>query len=256
MLALLARAPHAGERGRRGAPAPVRGRAGEAPAADRCGCRSTAPAPCGGSVRIEFERYLRRDRRRPALGTMLAIEGGPGFSTTDSRDSYLKLLAPLRARRDLLLVDLRGTGLSGALDCKTFRKDVQRYVARAGQCARGARAAARLLRDGQRGRRRRRGARRAADPAGRRLRRLLRLLRRAGVRGAPPGPAALARARRDLPGAGHRSGVRRPRRGDPARAAARVRAAAELRGARRGPGRGGRAAGGAAAGAAADRRAG
>ena len=72
---------------------------------------------------------------RPALGTMLAIEGGPGFSTTDSRDSYLKLLAPLRARRDLLLVDLRGTGLSEALDCKTFRRDVKRYVARAGQCA-------------------------------------------------------------------------------------------------------------------------
>ena len=67
---------------------------------------------------------------------MLAIEGGPGYSTTDSRDSYLKLLAPLRARRDLLLIDLRGTGLSGALDCKTFRRNVKRYVARAGQCAR------------------------------------------------------------------------------------------------------------------------
>jgi pimeloyl-ACP methyl ester carboxylesterase len=88
-----------------------------------------------GTVKVEFERYLRRERGRPALGTMLAIEGGPGFSTTDSRDSYLKLLAPLRARRDLLLVDLRGTGLSGALDCKTFRKDVKRYVARAGRCA-------------------------------------------------------------------------------------------------------------------------
>ena len=86
-------------------------------------------------MKVEFERYLRRDRGRPSLGTMLAIEGGPGFSTTDSRDSYLKLLAPLRVRRDLLLVDLRGTGLSGALDCKTFRKDVKRYVARAGKCA-------------------------------------------------------------------------------------------------------------------------
>ena len=73
---------------------------------------------------------------RPALGTMLAIEGGPGFSTTDSRDSYLKLLAPLRARRDLLLVDLRGTGLSGALDCTTFRKRRASATSRApGQCA-------------------------------------------------------------------------------------------------------------------------
>jgi pimeloyl-ACP methyl ester carboxylesterase len=110
----------------------------DAPGGTRCGSlrvpldRSGA---VGGTVKVEFERYLRRDRGRPALGTMLAIEGGPGFSTTDSRDSYLKLLAPLRARRDLLLIDLRGTGLSGALDCKTFRKDVERYVARAGQCA-------------------------------------------------------------------------------------------------------------------------
>ena len=67
---------------------------------------------------------------------MLAIEGGPGYGTTDSRTSYLPLLGPLRERRDLLLVDLRGTGLSGALDCKTFRRTVKRYVARAGQCAR------------------------------------------------------------------------------------------------------------------------
>ena len=110
----------------------------DAPGGTRCGSlrvpldRSGA---VGGTVKVEFQRYLRRDRGRPSLGTMLAIEGGPGFSTTDSRDSYLKLLAPLRVRRDLLLVDLRGTGLSGALDCKTFRKDVKRYVARAGKCA-------------------------------------------------------------------------------------------------------------------------
>jgi hypothetical protein len=110
----------------------------DAPADTRCGSLRVPLDRSGalsGTVKVEFERYLRRERGRPALGTMLAIEAGPGFSTTDSRDSYLKLLAPLRARRDLLLVDLRGTGLSGALDCKTFRKDVKRYVARAGQCA-------------------------------------------------------------------------------------------------------------------------
>ena len=111
----------------------------DAPAGTRCGSirvpldRSGAVA---GRLTIEFERYLRRDRRRPPVGTMLAIEGGPGYSTTDSRDSYLKLLAPLRARRDILLVDLRGTGLSGALDCKTFRRNVKHYIARAGDCAR------------------------------------------------------------------------------------------------------------------------
>ena len=110
----------------------------DAPGGTRCGSLRVPLDRSGavsGTVKIEFERYLRRDQKRPALGTMLAIEGGPGFSTTDSRDSYLKLLAPLRARRDLLLVDLRGTGLSEALDCKTFRLNVRRYVARAGRCA-------------------------------------------------------------------------------------------------------------------------
>ena len=100
----------------------------DAPAGTRCGAIRVPLDRSGavpGTLRIEFERYLRRDRRRPAVGTMLAIEGGPGYSTTDSRDGYLKLLAPLRARRDLLLVDLRGTGHSGALDCKTFRRNVK-----------------------------------------------------------------------------------------------------------------------------------
>ncbi len=110
----------------------------DAPAGTRCGSIRVPLDRSGatpGRLTIEFERYVRRERRRPAIGTLLAIEGGPGYSTTDSRDSYLELLGPLRARRDLLLVDLRGTGLSGALDCRTFRRNVKRYVARAGRCA-------------------------------------------------------------------------------------------------------------------------
>ncbi len=110
----------------------------DAPAGTRCGSIRVPLDRSGavpGQITIEFERYVRRERRRPSLGTLLAIEGGPGYGTTDSRDSYLTLLRPLQARRDLLLVDLRGTGLSGALDCKTFRRTVKRYVARAGRCA-------------------------------------------------------------------------------------------------------------------------
>ena len=111
----------------------------DAPPGTRCGS-ITVPLDRSGAVRgrikIEFERYLRRDRTRPAAGTMLAIEGGPGYSTTDSRAGYLTLLAPLRARRDLLLVDLRGTGLSGPLDCPALRRTVKDYVRRAGPCAR------------------------------------------------------------------------------------------------------------------------
>jgi pimeloyl-ACP methyl ester carboxylesterase len=111
----------------------------DAPAGTRCGSISVPLDRTGavrGRLRIEFERYRRRDLKAPPAGTLLAIEGGPGYSTTDSRDSYLTLLAPLRARRDLLLVDLRGTGLSGALDCPALRRTVKDYVRRAGRCAR------------------------------------------------------------------------------------------------------------------------
>jgi pimeloyl-ACP methyl ester carboxylesterase len=45
-------------------------------------------------------------------------------------------LAAVSARRNLLLVDLRGTGLSGALGCKAFARSTVGYIARAGRCAR------------------------------------------------------------------------------------------------------------------------
>ena len=92
-------------------------------------------APAGERIRIGFELYRRRDRGRPALGTMVAVEGGPGYSSTDSRDYFLELARPLMDRRDLLLVDARGTGLSGPLDCPALRRTVAGYIRRAGRCA-------------------------------------------------------------------------------------------------------------------------
>jgi pimeloyl-ACP methyl ester carboxylesterase len=51
------------------------------------------------------------------------VEGGPGYPSTLSRDGYLDLFAPLRDRRDMLLVDQRGTGKSGALDCPLLQRE-------------------------------------------------------------------------------------------------------------------------------------
>jgi pimeloyl-ACP methyl ester carboxylesterase len=101
--------------------------------------RLTAGSP---RIRIAFELYRRRDRAQPSLGTMVDVEGGPGYSTTDSRTYFLGLSRPLLDRRDLLLVDLRGTGRSGPLDCPALRGTLTHYVRRAGRCARqlGARA--------------------------------------------------------------------------------------------------------------------
>jgi pimeloyl-ACP methyl ester carboxylesterase len=92
--------------------------------------------PGRGTIGIGFELYPRRLGNRPSLGTIVSIEGGPGFATTVSRDSRIELAGTLLDRRDLLLLDLRGTGLSNVLSCPAFLLTTLDYVERAGRCAR------------------------------------------------------------------------------------------------------------------------
>ena len=95
----------------------------------------TRSLPDGRTIRIYFERRSRSDRSRPPVSTVLSVEGGPGFSTTADRSARIQLWRPLSARRDLLLVDLRGTGRSEPLDCPAFRRHILGYIARAARCA-------------------------------------------------------------------------------------------------------------------------
>ena len=74
-----------------------------------------------GTLTIGFEFYPHTDTTRPPLGVILAQEGGPGYSTTGSRDGYVRMLTPLRGRRDILLIDKRGTGRSSAIDCPALQ---------------------------------------------------------------------------------------------------------------------------------------
>jgi pimeloyl-ACP methyl ester carboxylesterase len=71
----------------------------------------------GGTITIGFEYYPRTDQAHASRGTFLPQEGGPGYSSTGTRDAYVGLLATLRAHRDILIVDKRGTGLSEPIDC-------------------------------------------------------------------------------------------------------------------------------------------
>ncbi|HEY8057187.1 MAG TPA: hypothetical protein VID94_00480, partial [Acidimicrobiales bacterium] len=63
------------------------------------------------TLTVGFEWYPRSDPG-PADGLLVAMEGGPGYATTASRDYYTELYEPVRDHRDLLLMDLRGTGRS------------------------------------------------------------------------------------------------------------------------------------------------
>ena len=69
-----------------------------------------------GRLSIYFELYPHTGPGK-AVGLLVATEGGPGYPATQSREEYLALFEPLRRTRDVLIMDNRGTGKSGALDC-------------------------------------------------------------------------------------------------------------------------------------------
>jgi pimeloyl-ACP methyl ester carboxylesterase len=102
-------------------------------AAPWCGYLSR---PLGaGTISIYFEFYPHTGEGK-ATGTLVATEGGPGFPATESRDEYLELFRPLRGTRDVVLMDNRGTGRSGAVDCRPLQTDAALTEANIGRCGR------------------------------------------------------------------------------------------------------------------------
>jgi len=92
--------------------------------AARCGYLTRPLDPAGsvaGTLGIYYEFYP-HSGAGAAAGTLVAAEGGPGYPTTESREDYLALFKPLRQRHDVLLMDNRGTGRSGAIDCEPLQR--------------------------------------------------------------------------------------------------------------------------------------
>jgi pimeloyl-ACP methyl ester carboxylesterase len=106
----------------------------------RCG-HLTVPLrradPALGTTRIGFALRARGDRSRPSLGTIFAVDGGPGYASTAAPyvRSFAAALAPLLRRRDVVFFDERGTGSSGALDCRPLQRGTIREEIAIGQCA-------------------------------------------------------------------------------------------------------------------------
>jgi pimeloyl-ACP methyl ester carboxylesterase len=88
-----------------------------------------------GTISIYFEFYPHTGEGK-ATGTLVATEGGPGYPATESRDEYLELFRSLRGTRDVVLMDNRGTGRSGALDCRPLQTDPVLTEANIGCCGR------------------------------------------------------------------------------------------------------------------------
>ncbi len=117
-----------------------------ATAAPWCGTLPRALDPGGatpGSVPVYFE-YYPHSGGGAAAGTLVASEGGPGYPATESRKEYLALFAPLRAEHDVLIMDNRGTGRSGAVDCRELQQAPALTEANIGDCGRSLGAAATL----------------------------------------------------------------------------------------------------------------
>lgn len=87
----------------------------------------------GGSIPVYFEYYPHSGPDGNA-GTLVPAEGGPGFPSTESREAYLTLYAPLRATHDVLIMDYRGTGRSQAVDCQVLQNAARLSEAAIGAC--------------------------------------------------------------------------------------------------------------------------
>lgn len=110
----------------------------------RCG-RIEVPenpdAPGGRRISVQFavQPAIARDKRPDPV---FVFAGGPGQSARGVAGMLQPLLAPLNARRDLVYIDQRGTGLSNPLACRPENRpaplaealDPERQVAHAVAC--------------------------------------------------------------------------------------------------------------------------
>jgi pimeloyl-ACP methyl ester carboxylesterase len=115
-----------------------------------CG-RITVPLdradPAARTTQVAFALVEHRDRTLPSEGTIAFNLGGPGLTSLESPGQYLTEFGPLLDRRDLLLVDIRGTGASDQLDCPNLTAslafaDEAAFTAAVGACGRSEGAAA------------------------------------------------------------------------------------------------------------------
>ena len=75
-----------------------------------------------GMTRIGFAVRAPEDRDAEPAKPIFAVEGGPGYASTLSANTYVKLFGSLLDTHPLVLVDMRGTGRSQPVDCPDVQK--------------------------------------------------------------------------------------------------------------------------------------
>jgi hypothetical protein len=90
--------------------------------------------PNAGTIPINFEIYTHY-APGPALSAIFVNFGGPGPGTTPERGSALYLYGANLDTHDLVLVDNRGTGLSGTLVCNELQYGLAPWDQAVADCA-------------------------------------------------------------------------------------------------------------------------
>jgi pimeloyl-ACP methyl ester carboxylesterase len=108
------------------------------------------PLDPGGRRTGEITLHVRRlVETREAPDVLVALAGGPGQSSTEFIEDFGQVLAEGLEDRQLVVVDQRGTGASGALRCRELDRapaliGARELAARAGRCGERLGAARRL----------------------------------------------------------------------------------------------------------------
>src|SRR4249919_2354938 len=87
-------------------------------------------------LKVAFRTFDHTDDTSPALEPLVGFEGGPGYGSIDSASSYLAMMGSLHEHHDLIVMDQRGTGASGAIDCPALQRGVGTYQDLVAACAR------------------------------------------------------------------------------------------------------------------------
>ncbi|BDY05576.1 alpha/beta fold hydrolase [Ferrimonas sp. YFM] len=72
--------------------------------------------PKGRTIEVHFAR-IPAIKQIPGMAPLLAITGGPGQSALNDAALFEKVFSRIRQKRDLILIDQRGTGRSNLLNC-------------------------------------------------------------------------------------------------------------------------------------------
>ena len=104
-----------------------------------CGVLRRALDPSGavaGSIDIAYRWLPRSNRSQPARGTLIGIEGGPGYGSSSWSNDFRAMFGSLLEARDMLTVDARGTGGSGLIVCQPLQSAAVVTAEDVGACGR------------------------------------------------------------------------------------------------------------------------